>query len=584
MLRRERIFPEPGLPGGAELLAEGAALARTWGVGPSPFLREMGVRSEIEYKQRRMAEKTVMQHAQIGFRDTGKSRRAYGEIWEECGRKGVRVDRYGLCLDWSMALPRAIRRSATRGTGMILEGVEDFVALTSAAPAAPHFGDFVLGFPAALENTQAALAAGSTAIGNLGQYFTFRIPGWDDDVEATRATVLALGLIASQPVPVIVHSNLDDGFAAQFTDLASCLGMAILEKSVITGLVGAPLGHCFGHHFSDPLTRIAFHRALSMIDDGPGTMLYGNTTSYRGGAPENYASLASYLLVDAVGQRLFPTGHAINPVPVTENERIPEIDEVVDAQLFAGTLADHGRLYEPLIDLTEIDRIASILVEGGRRFATNVAQGLANAGVNLTDAFEMLLALRRLGARFLEREFGVGQNDERGARKPVVPATILTEIHEMAESALSGVTESQRDVLRRARQRVLVSTSDVHEHGKMLVEEMLKQLDIEGLDGGVSTDPKRVAMLAEENGATAIAISTYNGIALTYCLELQRELEARGLKTPILIGGRLNQIPEASNSSLPVDVGAQLQEAGAIVCREASDLVRALLMLVRPKV
>ena len=78
------------------------------------------------------------------------------------------------------------------------------------------------GFPAAVENTQAALAAGSTAIGNLGQYFTFRIPGHDDDIEATAQTVRALGLIAAQPVPILVQSNLDDGFAAQFTDLASC--------------------------------------------------------------------------------------------------------------------------------------------------------------------------------------------------------------------------------------------------------------------------------------------------------------------------------------------------------------------------
>ena len=33
------------------------------------------------------------------------------------------------------------------------------------------------------------LAAGSTSIGNLGQYFTFRLPGFADDVAATEATV-----------------------------------------------------------------------------------------------------------------------------------------------------------------------------------------------------------------------------------------------------------------------------------------------------------------------------------------------------------------------------------------------------------
>src|SRR5690606_22074267 len=129
--------------------------------------------------------------------------------------------------------------------------------------------DFVLGFPAARENTQAALAAGSTTIGNLGQYFTFRVPGHGDDIEATAQTVRALGLIAAQPVPVMVHSNIDDGYAAHFTDLASCLGMILIERELVTGLVGAPIGHCYGHHFSDPIARLAFQRAMAAAGASP---------------------------------------------------------------------------------------------------------------------------------------------------------------------------------------------------------------------------------------------------------------------------------------------------------------------------
>ena len=64
-------------------------------------------------------------------------------------------------------------------------------------------------------------------------------------------------------------------------------------------------------------------------------MIYGNTTSYRGSPQENFASLSAYLCIDIAGQLLKPTGHAINPVPVTENQRIPDVDEVIEAQLFA---------------------------------------------------------------------------------------------------------------------------------------------------------------------------------------------------------------------------------------------------------
>ncbi|NND49413.1 MAG: hypothetical protein HKN60_04095, partial [Rhizobiales bacterium] len=45
---------------------------------------------------------------------------------------------------------------------------------------------------------------------------------------STAATVTALGLIARQSAEVLVHSNLDDGFAALFCDLACAFGAVLL--------------------------------------------------------------------------------------------------------------------------------------------------------------------------------------------------------------------------------------------------------------------------------------------------------------------------------------------------------------------
>lgn len=570
------LLPEPDLPRGRDLLAAGRALARDWTVGRSAFLTEEGVASEHDFKLRAMAEGRIMQHAQIGYRDAGKSRRAYAGIWETCAAQGVRVQRYGLCLDWSMAVPRARRKGAQQGTGMILPEVEDFVRLANAAPVAAHFGDFVLGFDAAVENTQAALAAGSTAIGNLGQYFTFRIPGHDDDIRATAETVRALGLIAAQPQRVLVQSNLDDGFAAQFTDLASCLGMVLIERHIIRDLVGAEVGHCYGHHFREPLSRLAFQRALAAVGAAPGTMIYGNTTAYRGAGPANFASLSNYLLVDAVGQLTQPTGHAINAVPVTENERIPEIDEVIAAQLFAGRMAELAPGWVGMIDDAPVAALAAQIVAGGRAFAAATLRGLESRGVDVTCPFQLLLALRRMGARRLEAAFGAGRVDATvpGGRVPVAPASILGELAEMADHALSGSVQADLSGL-----RVMVATSDVHEHGKMLVEEILRRLGVTVVDGGVSTDPAVLAAKVAEAQPDAVAISTYNGVALDYYSALRRA----GIAVPILIGGRLNQIPAGSNSSLPVDVGEELAKAGALVCRAAADLAPALAMLEKPR-
>lgn len=153
-LSRDQILPEVDLPDATELLAEGRRLARMATVGPCPFLSTHGVRSESEYKRQRMAAGAIMFHAQFGYREPAKSLRAYAEIHERLAAAGYQVDRYGICLDWSMGYPAARRADMPRGTGLILEQPEQFVALTQGAPVAPHFGDFVIGAPAAVENTR----------------------------------------------------------------------------------------------------------------------------------------------------------------------------------------------------------------------------------------------------------------------------------------------------------------------------------------------------------------------------------------------------------------------------------------------
>ena len=580
-LSRSAVIPEPGLASGEALLAAGAALARDWRVGPSAFLDHVGQPSEAAYKRARMAEGRIMQHAQVGYRDPEKSRRAYAEIHGACAAAGVIVDRYGICLDWSMGYPRAERAGRPRGTGLILGDADDFAKLTAEAPVAPHFGDFVLGFPAAVENTQAALAAGSTAIGNLGQYFTFRLPHRDDDVAATEATVTALGLIAGQEAEVLVHSNLDDGFAALFTDLACCLGAALIEKHVVEDLIGARVGHCYGHHFSDPLTRLAFQRALAETSDTPGTMVYGDTMSYRGGEGANYASLGHYLLIDVLAQRGRPSGHAVNPVPVSENRRIPDIGEIVEAQLFAARLIARAGDYEPLFEVAEAERAAERIVAGGRAFRDRVLGGLAAAGFDTADAAELLLALRRIGAKRLEELFGPGEADEgapRG-RRPLVPAATFREIERQAAERLSAVPAATRARIGAAGLSALVASTDVHEHGKLLVERMLRDLGVALIDGGVSVDPDDLARLAGSEGADLVAISTYNGVALSFVRALMAELEGLGVTAPVLIGGRLNEIPADSDSSLPLDVRAELRGLGVSPCGDAADLLPVLLDL-----
>jgi hypothetical protein len=573
-LTRADLVPRTLRPA-ADLLAEGRALARDWRLGSNRFLREAGVASEAEYKRRKAAAGQVMQHAHIGFRSVERTCTAMAEVYRACLKRGVTVNRFGVTLDWSMGYPPALRTQRPRGTGIVLDGPEDFRRIADAAPVATHFGDFMMGLPGAVENTQAAIAAGVTAIGNLGQYFTFRLPYWDDDCATTEATVVALGLIAAQPAEVLVHSNLDDGFAGLFADVSSALGMVLMEKYLVEKLIGARVSHCYGHHFSQPLLRLAFHAALAELSDSPGTMIFGNTVGYRSSPAANYATLASYLQADVWALRRRPTGHAINPVPVTENERIPDVDEIIDAHVFAARLIEHASASEALVDRGAIDEVAAKLMDGGRRFAQDVLAGLGELGVDLSDAAELMLALRRIGPRRLEGYF---RATLAGGSAPgaVVPAEWLQELDDAAAAWTGGLEHDFKQRIGGRGLRACVGTTDVHEHGKRLVERALTKLGVRIIDGGISTDPERLVAVAAEQGANFIAISTYNGIALRYAGDVARCLARADLDIPVCIGGRLNQVPVDSNSGLPVDVTDDIRALGLIPCASLSDLTPLL--------
>ena len=570
------VLTDPRMKPGRDLLAEGRALSRDWRLGASRFQRESGFASEAAYKRAAMAEGRVMQHAHIGFRNVERTIGAMAEIHGRAQEQGFRVDRFGVTLDWSMGYPTALRATASRGTGIVLNGPEDFARIIEASPAAAHFGDFMLGLPGALENTRSAIAAGATAIGNLGQYFTFRLPHWDDDVATTEATVAALGLIAAQDAEILVHSNLDDGFAGLFLDMACALGMVLIEKRIVEQMIGARLGHCYGHHFSDPLSRTAFHQALVSVTDTPGTMIFGNTVAYRAEPAANYASLASYLLTDLLSVARAPSGHAINPVPVTENRRIPDVDEILDAQGFAARLTRHARHWPAMIDPDPIRQQAARMVEGGRRFAASVLKGFGELGVDMNDPAALMLAIRRMGPRRMEALWGPGAMKS-GRREPVLHVEWARELNEMAQEWLHGCGP---DPLAGARPRICIGTTDVHEHGKYLVERAIEGLGAETADAGVAVDPDVLVAWAVEAGADAIAISTYNGVALGYAQSVRAELDRRGLDMPVLMGGKLNQVPTDSNSGLPVDVSAEIAALGVTPCADLDDMLAALRVLV----
>jgi methylmalonyl-CoA mutase cobalamin-binding subunit len=581
LLNRAQLLPEPELPDLAELISEGQRLARGATIGRSAFQDHYDVSSEAEYKRLRAEEGQVMLHAQIGFRDSSKTARSCAEIYETLEKRGYHIDRFGMCFDRNMGYPSDIRGDMPKGTGLILETPEDWETLTRAAPVAPHFGDFMIGMPAAVENAMMALAAGSTSMGNLSHFYSYRMLYMDDEVERAAAAVKAMALVAAAPVEVMISCNNDDGFGPLFSDLACCAGLVMIEKHIIEGLLGGCHATVFGNMFANPFNRMVFQRALLQITDNPGPMVYGATTTYGADHDANRAALAHYLTFDIAAQQLGPTGHAVVPVPITEYERIPDTQEIIEVQIFGNRLIEQSDKVLPLINIEKLDEAADELVAGGQHFKDNLFRRFTEIGIDTDNPLELLLAIRRSGARRLERWFGPGEEDENaiGGRRPLLIAENMSELQADSQAFLDALEPEAGSAIRDHGFVACVATSDVHEYGKIMVEQILGGLDVDVVDGGVSVDPKSLAEAARDGEADFIALSTYNGIALSYLTALRAEMTGIALDIPVFVGGRLNQIPEGSNTSLPVDVSGKLADSGAEVCHDVHDMLDRLVAM-----
>ncbi|MBT5414004.1 MAG: hypothetical protein HOK81_05330, partial [Rhodospirillaceae bacterium] len=365
---RAQLIPEPELRRGAEVVAEGRAMARRIVPGRCAFLDHYGVETEAEYKRRCVAEGRVMLHAAIGYRDPFRTARACTEVWEALDKKGYRLDRFGLVFDRNMGYPPEMRAEMPKDTGLINDTEEAWHAIAAAAPAAPYYGDFMIGQPASFENAAMAIETGATMMGNLSHFYNYRLLYIEDEVGRAESTVKAIALLGAQPKEMYVGSNADDGFGPLFTDLACTFGLVLVEKYLVETLIGARHATVYGNMFADPRTRMAFQRALAMVGEETGPMVYGATTLYGPDLDANYASLSHYLTFDIATLRDRPTGHALTPIPVTEYTRIPEPGEIVEAHVVANRLIERAATVEPLIDFAVVDQIAEDLVAGGERF------------------------------------------------------------------------------------------------------------------------------------------------------------------------------------------------------------------------
>ena len=563
------------LPPWEEVAAEARERAEKIEIGQTLFFREYGVASEAEYKRRAKRRDQIMTHAHIGLDSWEETKTALLYIQDELSRRDLVMDRFGLCLDRAMAYPPEMRDSVLRETGPQLKSLEDWMEVGQVVPIQPHAGDFMIGFPAAMINTENALRAGITTIGNLSQYFAHDVPAWSDDVKTAVETAKAISVMGELcDRGTLVHSYLDDGFGSLFNDYANIVGWAYLERYIVQDLFGAKLAHCFGGVTVDPIMRVAWVMIMSEIhgDDCLGSMWYGDTISFGEDFHRNLGLNAEYLLWDIVAQLVCPTGHAVLPLPVTEALRIPTAQAIADVHIFARRVEEAARRLSPHLDLSPSERIRDRLIGAGRKVFERALLGLEAQGLDIQNPLEMIYVLKKIGPVEFERQYGAGGPDPawpRG-RRPVELTDMFARTYRMSQEIIRELPEPTRE----DGPRVVLASTDVHEHALFVIQRALDAAGFSPVIAGSEMNPTRVVEITHDQGAAALVVGTYNGMALEFGRALRRELDGLGLRIPVFMGGRLNQVVEGE--ALPVDVSRELAALGFIPCQTIPEMLHIL--------
>jgi methylmalonyl-CoA mutase cobalamin-binding subunit len=552
------------LPATGPVINEGRLIAKDVKIGRTTFMDKVGLASEVEYKKACIREKKVMYHAHIGMGSWQATAEALKFLYRNSQELDFKVDRVGICLDRRMGLPAKFRDIVPAETGPMLTGPEEWNQVGSAAPIQPHMGDFMIGFPASTENTINALRAGVTTIGNLSQFFAHEVPMWHDHVHTTFETVRALSIMgALRDQGALIHSYLEDGYGALFSDCATIAGWAFLERYIVEELIGGKLSHCIGGLTVDPVKRAGWVFALHEIHchDCVGSMFYGDTISFTHNFTSNRALVSEYLTWDIMAQLECPTGHAVLPLPVSEAFRVPSAEEIAESQELGRRVEDTARRLLPHMDFSLSYQFAHKMVAEGRKVFGNALDGFKEAGVDVSDPLKFLYLLKQLGPAVFEEMFGAGEVNSsylRG-RKPVFMTDIFEDSTACFNSHRQMISEHVKNRTLEGR-RFLIASTDVHEHAILILNRILTEVGAKMTYLGAEKNPDKVVLEACRRKVDAILLSTHNGMALEYAKILKAELKKQKREMPVVMGGVLNQ--KFEDRPLPIDVSQDLKELG----------------------
>jgi len=574
---------EPGsllpddLPNGMDLVRAGRERARKLPDVRLRYAVERGVASDREYKERCRDSGQITTYINLGFKTWAETRDALANLKDRGRTLGFDLDRVSLIPDRRMGLPPELRASALEETGIMMYAPEDWNGAGQDVDVAPIWNDHNLGSPAAVVNTEAAIRAGFGYIGNMAQH-NYGYPLWDDDVAQMARTVEAMGMIAERKSKgTVLESYIEDGYCAGFHDLATSLGWCMFHRYVVEDLVGAAHSQSYGSTLQDPLLKQAFGLALQEINVHrvPPSFTHGDTNSFApdGDFDRNAAIVFNDVYHTALRELAFPTGGALHATPVSEALRIPTEDELAQSLVIVSEAVSRARANARLMDWRPVFQLRDTILGGGRRFYARLMTGLQALGVDTKDPLQLILATRRIGGAQMEVLFGVGDPDTSYPRgfTPVAPTDTVRRLLANVDAVMRGLrTDGAPDL---SGLRVVTASGDIHEYGLFVLSKVLSDLGATVVDLGTSMSSPDIAKVAVEADADVVAVSTYNGMALSLGRQLLGELERRDVAPSVFLGGRLNEDIDGESA---VDVTARLEQLGIAACPTLQVMVERL--------
>ncbi len=575
---RVRDLLKTELPRGEKVVSEGIDLGRSIEPGRSAFMNAYGVNSEAEYKRQCMRDRKIMYHCHIGMSSWNETARGLKYLHRSLAAEGFYQDRRVSASTGEWPCPPGCEGTHQRDRPL-LETPDDWLAVARPPLFSPTWG-FHDRFPGIGRQYGSGSRWGVTTIGNLSQFFSHEAPGWRDTPFTAGETVKAIALMgALRERGTMVHSYLDDGMGALFTDCATVAGWAFLERYIVEDLLGAKLAHCVGGLVSDPVKRSGWIFALQEIHQGDcvGSMFYGDTISFSRDFSWNRGVVAETLLWDILTQMECPTGHAVLSIPVTEAVRVPTADEILEAQIFARKMEGVARRVLPCFDFSAPRAFADKVVPAGKTVFQNALDGFPMRGRregSRSDAFRPEKPWPKvirgdLRCRGPQPAFPQGTD-------AVVPNDVfehslrcVDKYHDLfanpeAMSSLDG-------------RKIVLASTDVHEHALFVIERLLEASGVKVINEGPERNPDEIAHAVGAENADAVLVSTHNGMALDYANAMLEEMEERNLTVPVYMGGVLNQ--KVEDSEMPVDVKDALQGLGIRTCSDPTDLLEDLTLL-----